>query len=101
MIGENYSFISNFLDKKVSIDFCSCFEINHCDFGIGTVKFVVVEYVGNGISAIDEIVNYQHFELGKIFLYLGHILNFSSSLLTIYIYSFYALHSQQVGKKIR
>ena len=63
LIRENNPFIRNLFHKKVSLDLCSLFEINHSYLGIWAIEFVVGENVSDGISTIDEIIDNQYFEL--------------------------------------
>lgn len=100
MIRENNPFISNLLHKIISLNLCSCLEVNHSYLGICTVEFIIGKYVRNRISTINEIIDNQYFELRKILDDLGHILDFSSSIFAINIYHLYALHADEVGKKI-
>jgi hypothetical protein len=100
VIWENYSFVGNLFDKKVSIDFCSFFEIEYGYFGVRAIKFVMRKYVGDSISAVDKVIYNEYFELRKIFDNLGHVLDFSPSMLTIDIDHFDTFDTDEVGKKI-
>jgi len=100
LVRKDYSLIRDLLHEKISLNLGSVFEIYHGYLGVWTIELVVGEYVRNSVSAIDEIIDNQYLELGKIFDDLGHILDLSASLFAIDIDHFDTFDPDEVGEKI-